>query len=168
MNKSEIPSCEHAVSEIRAQTISGGSIRYIRQCLKCGHTVGQAIGKDRVPKPPPSFDDALKFLWDAQMEDAYNEYRRTQSDEQRKKSSEWWKRYNDYLKSDHWQRVRRHVLIRDEICQKCFRYHSDQAHHLSYESYNRYGYSFAIECVGVCSQCHLEIHNDYPPEVPIP
>jgi hypothetical protein len=31
---------------------------------------------------------------------------------------------------------------------------SAQVHHLSYTSYNRYGFSFPVECVGVCMSCH--------------
>ena len=79
--------------------------------------------------------------------------------EQAQKTNEWWQRYNAYLKSEHWKTVRAFVLKRDRVCQKCFKTWCEQAHHLSYETFNKYGFSFPAECVGICADCHETIHE---------
>lgn len=70
---------------------------------------------------------------------------------------EWWAGYTAYLQSDHWRAVRRLVLRRDPVCQKCLLAGSEQAHHLTYATFNHHGFSFPAECVGVCVSCHEAI-----------
>jgi len=126
-----------------------------KQCLTCGRSLGN-VKKDQFDiSKLPQFDDVRYDNWSRE----FNEWR---AEEQRKfktKESEWFLQYTKYLQSDHWQQLRRLVLSRDPICQRCFVNRSQQAHHVSYEGYKKYGFSFAVECAGMCTVCHDLIHG---------
>jgi 5-methylcytosine-specific restriction endonuclease McrA len=76
---------------------------------------------------------------------------------------QFWRTYSAYLKSDHWQDLRRAVLQRDHSkCQNCFcavTERSAHVHHTSYVGFQRLGYSFAFECVTLCRTCHDAFHG---------
>lgn len=78
-------------------------------------------------------------------------------------ADDWKERYNLYLASDHWFRLRQIVLQRDHCeCQNCFHTVTEQTahvHHLRYDGFNRLGKSFAFECVTLCRKCHKEFHS---------
>jgi 5-methylcytosine-specific restriction endonuclease McrA len=75
----------------------------------------------------------------------------------------WWERYTQYLATDHWKTVSALVRRRDPLCQVCFEFSSQQAHHVSYASFNAHGLSFPVECAGVCDQCHDRLHAEDKP-----
>lgn len=105
------------------------------------------------------FDVALFDSGKAAIDKYYSD-RAAQFEYERKNHiGQFWTEYNAYLNSEHWQHIRHQVLQRDELCQVCFRMDSTQAHHLSYASFKKYGMSFAIECIGVCSSCHDNLHG---------
>jgi 5-methylcytosine-specific restriction endonuclease McrA len=61
-----------------------------------------------------------------------------------KEQQAWWRRYNRYLASAEWQRIRARAVRRDgHRCTRCRRKGSRgnplQANHLSYKAYNRIG-----------------------------
>lgn len=78
--------------------------------------------------------------------------------EQPTRTGEWWTRYKAYLETYEWRQVSDFVIRRDKICQRCFRSPAQQSHHLSYETYNKHGFTFPAECVGICAECHEHIH----------
>jgi 5-methylcytosine-specific restriction endonuclease McrA len=104
------------------------------------------------------FDDSIAERWDAQQKkewETYHEQRRKEwAENYRNHTGDWWERYKEYLESDHWKKVRFTVLRRDAICQKCFASPATEAHHLTYETFNRRGFSYPAECVGLCHSCH--------------
>jgi 5-methylcytosine-specific restriction endonuclease McrA len=70
------------------------------------------------------------------------------------KAHSGWLTFAAYLNSEHWHDVSRIVRQRDQTCQSCFQFPSEEAHHLSYDTFNKSGFSFPQECVGVCRECH--------------
>ncbi len=145
--------CQHLQSEPRRRTKSNGIVVVTVQCLTCGRSLGEKSKAGFTITNLPPYDEqllgrnysALRPLVQAQHEAA---------------SAEWWTRYNEYLTSDHWRRVRRIVLERDRDCQVCFHALAEQAHHLTYDSFKKWGYSFSVECVGICRSCHESLHHD--------
>lgn len=148
-------SCVHPFWEHRKRKKSHGVIVVAKQCLDCGSQLGE-VKKD-------AFDLTTLKDWDAELvqrrENARKEENLRIMAERGQQNSEWWKSYETYLLSPHWKATRRIVLARDPMCQICFLKPSEQAHHLTYDSFTKWGYSFSIECVGLCAVCHDLLHG---------
>ena len=80
-------------------------------------------------------------------------YRRFELNEIQVKRKE---KYNEYLKSDEWYRIRKIVLERDKfICQGCLKNRATDVHHKNYDNlFNE----VLFDLVSVCRTCHLKIH----------
>lgn len=146
---------ENSIATRRKQT--NGVIIAFLQCQVCGG--GRSIKKDGVNMDTlPEYDPAISERYRMELMQKWErEARESQGDWELKKlqqREEWFEEYNIYLQSDHWRRVRRLVLNRDPLCQRCLVNPSQQAHHISYKTYTALGFSFAHECVGVCCECH--------------
>lgn len=64
--------------------------------------------------------------------------------------------YDAYLRSEHWQRMRRLVLsITEGRCRHCRR-PADDVHHKTYE---RLGAERITDLVALCRRCHLRAHK---------
>lgn len=78
------------------------------------------------------------------------------------KSAAWFERYNRYLQTEQWQRVRKAVFERDEgRCTNCRRQltlEEMECHHIFYSGFNRFGHSQPDECITLCKKCHAEMH----------
>jgi len=106
----------------------------------------------------PEFDDSIRERYQQEIQDRWNAERDQRVMEQITKTGQWWNNYTAYLKSLEWQITRKAVIERDRICQKCFADPATQAHHLTYETYNKHGFTFPQECVGLCYECHESLH----------
>lgn len=138
------------------------------QCQRCGAQVGGTLPKAQYNVSAlPEWNEALREKWSqARSERSQEIYEQQRAAE----TAEWFRQYNSYLKSEHWQRIRKLVLKRDDYtCQSCFRkvvpniYPVDdraEVHHQSYDAYNRLGYSFPFECVTLCHDCHRRFHGN--------
>jgi hypothetical protein len=146
--------CSHVTTEVRRRVKSNGAVVVCRQCVDCGTSLGELPKHQFVVESLPEYDYTLNERWRTE----YNQRFRDIADvEQAKRTEEWWTAYNAYLQTPHWRKIRKIVLQRDPTCTACLEYPSEQAHHLSYESYNKHGFSFAHECVGVCVDCHRRL-----------
>ena len=68
--------------------------------------------------------------------------------------------YEDYLKTDHWQRTRRRAIQRQGgQCQLCRSTENLVVHHLSYE---RKGQELPSDLEVLCARCHRRIHGRLP------
>jgi 5-methylcytosine-specific restriction endonuclease McrA len=68
--------------------------------------------------------------------------------------------YARYLRSDHWQDIRRRVLQRaNGFCEGCWQRRATQVHHLTYE---HIGAEFLWELVAICAACHARVHDKLP------
>jgi len=157
MNQDSI--CDHASKTITLRTIANGATCVVPQCDQCGTAFPSLpkAGHDLTKLPP--FDPEKNEIWRG----AIWLCRKAVLDADREdRKLDWWASYTVYLQSENWQHVRRIVLARDTVCQCCFRERSNEAHHLSYATFRKSGFSFPQECVGVCSRCH---HEKIHPEV---
>ena len=145
-----IEPCQHVRTEKRRRTLSNGVITVALQCLDCGSCLRSLPKAGEDVAAMLEFDPAIKTAYDQQWLAAAQ----VATEES---SAEFWNRYQAYLLGPHWRQLRLIVLQRDPVCQVCFEERSVQAHHLSYESFRRYGFSFSTECVGVCYDCHFEV-----------
>lgn len=139
--------CEHSATDKRRRTLSNGVITVVLQCLDCGSAVRSLPKFGETVETLPEYDPIIKEAKFNAWQEQFQQQREAQSDE-------FWTSYNAYLNSQHWRNIRRLVLSRDPMCQVCFTKTSEQAHHLTYESFKRHGISFSVECVGVCAACH--------------
>lgn len=164
----EIVGCEHSDTIFTKATKSNGVVCVYIQCVKCGEKIKETAKAGHNLAKLPAFDTGLRDrvrkhnrrVSDHVRDEWYDEL---ESDRQ-EKNQEWHDKYeNGYLRSHHWQRLRRQVIFRDNwTCQNCFRVFDEReivVHHLSYDAYNRLGKSFAFECVTLCRNCHDEFHG---------
>jgi 5-methylcytosine-specific restriction endonuclease McrA len=67
--------------------------------------------------------------------------------------------YDNYLKSEHWRKLRQRVLARDHYqCTSCHCKNNLQIHHLSYKHLH---HERMNELVTLCPRCHRYRHNKY-------
>lgn len=145
--------CLHPNIEIRRRTISNGTVVAAQQCLTCGASPKNVQKSSVKIDELPEYDYELRDQYQKKRQEGFRKRSRQNSDE-------FWAKYNAYLQSEHWRRLRRIVLDRDPMCQVCFSNRSIQVHHLSYDWFKKIGVSFACECVGICVECHENIHPD--------
>lgn len=149
--------CKHVRQSPRKFTKSNGSIVVKFQCDDCGAGLLESPKHLHKLETLKDFDHELKRSGeDRQAAEARQKWR----DDSDQKSEAWWVAYNLYLKSPNWRIVRSIVLERDQTCQMCFDELSVEAHHLTYQSYNKFGITFPQECVGLCRRCHEELHQE--------
>jgi hypothetical protein len=75
---------------------------------------------------------------------------------QEREHAEWWRRYDEHLRSSAWAALRSRVLFRaDHICEGCGQHRATQVHHLTYR---RLGHEMLFDLVAVCDACHAAIH----------
>lgn len=140
--------CEHPRTEIRARTIRGGSVQYVRQCLDCGEPLGNPL---KQTGKAPAFDEELRNSWDERRK-AMRESAKAET------TQAWWDYYHVYMKSPEWFTLREKVLKRDGyLCRGCLEEKATQVHHASYRNF---GKEFAFELVSLCHACHDRFHED--------
>lgn len=66
--------------------------------------------------------------------------------------------YTAYLRSQPWRLLRSAVIRRAKgVCERCGKWPIVNIHHVTYE---RVGQERLEDLLGVCSQCHQELHRD--------
>jgi hypothetical protein len=144
--------CECAETEIRYRIYRNGVKHFHKQCLRCGE-YGSSVAKAAVPQRTQmlcvAVDEELRDGWQKQRQEYAAEIRRQGTLE---KNTEWFQKYDAYLKSEAWQKRARKVLERDgNLCQACLKRPATQAHHLTYEHvFNEP----LFDLVSVCPVCH--------------
>ena len=147
--------CEHVTCELRRRVIKGGSITYVRQCVRCGQTTSPVKAEIALAEVGdivmPAFDTTLERAWNAQRSARYKQVFDSLSG---KRSEE----YEEYLDSEDWQAKRELVFERSGgICEGCRERKADEVHHLTYA---HIGKEFLWELVAICGVCHERIHEN--------
>jgi 5-methylcytosine-specific restriction endonuclease McrA len=149
--------CEHETSKLTFKINSLGVKMYVNQCCSCGEKTSSWLEKKTVK----NIWDAVPFdneLLERSRNRRQAEWRSDYEREKTERSSDWWRKYNEYLKTPKWKEKSRLVLKRDNfICRGCLQATAVHAHHLSYE---HVGDEFLFELVAVCFDCHKKIHPD--------
>jgi len=158
--------CLHECREVRYSFAANGARQYREQCLACGE-LSQFL-KYSHPRvmalvEPNPVDEALREAYQqairleaqrriTEQHDLDTMARLRERDEQ---ETEFWVKYNAYLKSGEWRERRRLVLQRDGyLCQACLQAEASQVHHLTYD------HVFAeplFDLRAVCQSCHERI-----------
>lgn len=159
-------SCEHThVIPVRF-TKSNGVVCVRLQCQQCGDNRGERKKADYCVNQLSEWNEALRQSWRVQVDNRREELRSEYiaalleaSRPSEENEKEWWQKYNAYLHSQQWHKMRQRVLDRDgNLCQACLANPATHVHHLSYELYNKLGKSAAFELVAICRPCHEQIH----------
>jgi 5-methylcytosine-specific restriction endonuclease McrA len=151
-------SCEHVENSVRRRTIKGGSVQYVRQCLRCGEPIGNPIAKAKAIEEnnghePQPLDESLMQGW-RDARDQASEQIRSRFDR-----SAFLNEYSEYLESPAWARKRALVLKRaNGLCEGCGEKPATQVHHLTYRHVCN---EFLFELVAVCSPCHDSLHEEH-------
>jgi hypothetical protein len=149
--------CKHAEAQIRRVQVAGGAIHFKMQCLVCGELLGQPIRKVDAPADAPLKDDLLYERYRADRSSQYDSIISQHLRTQKVRESEWWRKYNIYLKSPEWRSKSQKVLRRAQnLCEGCQNKPATQAHHLTYE--HVFG-EFLFELVALCDECHSRLHE---------
>ena len=163
----ELTHCDHAKRIAVRYTDAGGRVGVRLQCQRCGASGGNVKANGYNVDRLPTFNQALvdrwetyrRQVWEKQNDDRAAAYQAKQEQERRKFFAE----YAIYLRSPHWESVRRRVIHRDQFaCQLCGRrveVNTAHVHHLSYATYNQVGQSLPAECVTLCRSCHERIET---------
>lgn len=68
-----------------------------------------------------------------------------------------YRRYSDYLASEHWQKFRAKIINkRGTKCEFC---ESGGTLHLHHIMYKRLGYEAPFDVVLICNECHFRVHR---------
>ena len=155
--------CDCAEARPTRRTLSSGAVAVWLQCVTCGRGLRAVKKEGHKLDALPAYDehkyaDRLRLQHEAQQA-AWTRHVEALNAGRVEQDAAWWERYNAYLRSPKWQRLRQLVLERDKhTCQACLTHRATQVHHQSYELFNRTGASAAFECVSVCDRCHEKIH----------
>ena len=150
--------CTHPKTEIRSTVVAGGALHFRYQCQLCGELVGHAIRKALVPPDCPPKDELLFVRYRAERRREYEEILQNHLRKQKAEGSEWWIKYNAYLKSPEWHALRQKILQRARgVCEGCGAAVPTQVHHTTYA---HVFHEFLFELVAVCDGCHGRLHQD--------
>ncbi len=164
--------CAHVTASLRRRTKVNGSTCYVMQCDNCGSQVGEEIAKSApvimaLAAYPPEWDRELaERYWEETFEDGRERWEIAAA-ERAQEAADWWARYDAYLESDQWQRLRARRLALDHWqCQAMMNGcdgRAVQVHHL------RYRYVFdepLFDLASVCLSCHRKLHAARPETIP--
>jgi hypothetical protein len=156
--------CSHPTSELRKRTLKNKSISYVYQCLTCGKAISRGISKKTALTnnnniEPQPFNEELKANWEnTRNKEAEIIFGR--DDNQRElRRLEFWRCYDEYLKTPNWLKKRSLVLERSTgVCEGCGNKSAEEVHHLTYR---HIGDEFLFELVALCKTCHKRLHSEH-------
>jgi hypothetical protein len=156
--------CTHPTYELRKRTLKNKAISYVNQCLICGKAISRGISQETAfinnsNIEPQPFNEELKANWEnSRNKEAEIIFGR--DDNQRElRRLEFWKCYNEYLKTPIWLKKRGLVLERAKgVCEGCGDKSAEEVHHLTY---CHMGDEFLFELVAVCKACHERLHSEH-------
>jgi hypothetical protein len=148
---------DHPEVEWRQFPTSNGGVQIRRQCMICGHILGNS--RKRMPGDDnlPLIDRKSPELYDAQRKNKYDAIIQRHAHRQRDKDNSWFHEHTAYLSSDAWKEKRRLIFRRSAgICEGCGVREAAEVHHLSYTHWQS---EFLFELVAVCKECHERLHE---------
>ena len=153
--------CRHERQSLKRYPTSNGTYQVRQQCDDCGFLNLMSIGRSKLQGNPESFPwvdqqkakdakaDKLKHSLDAI------------SDREEKRREEWFKKHDEYLRSETWAKKREMALLRDKgVCQGCFFKKASEVHHLTYSNWSD---ELIFQLVSLCRDCHVKVHRKPPP-----
>lgn len=159
------PRCEHLKKSLRLFKRVDSALVAVHQCQECGSNCGsvkKSTVKDFERLPP--FDAALRERHRQKVNAFYEALRQEWVREQEERTSEFWRRHAEVMRSPEWSAKRLQVLSRCQgVCEGCGVHRASHVHHLTYD---RLGNEMLFDLVAVCKPCHDLIHGrDTSPEI---
>lgn len=117
--------CNHENTEIRKRLIKNDLVQYVYQCTRCGYPASQAIAKEKAisinnGKEPVIFDKDLAGSWTKSREDSFKKIEIDYKEKEEAYAEDFWKKYDIYLKTEKWKKIREKVILRAQgICEGC-------------------------------------------------
>ncbi|MEE8240127.1 MAG: hypothetical protein V3R16_02565 [Nitrospirales bacterium] len=109
---------------------------YVYQCVKCGEQVGFRVPRGKLNEHAKT----VARLWNPRLRCRGRATART-------------RRYQAYMASPEWKRLRHEILERDGyICQLCEE-GATEVHHVSYL---RFGHESPLDLIAVCRDCNQD------------
>jgi hypothetical protein len=137
--------CEY---ESTKRTILGGNTIAWSQCKICFQGKAEKINGRNLDHLP-DFDDTSPRIHDIK-----ERIRVTKLESDRSEFFLW---YSEYLLTPEWRAKREKVMARCKgVCEGCSVRPASQVHHLSYA---HVGNEFLWELVGICNECHNQVHE---------
>lgn len=160
--------CDHAKVQVRARISTNSATHMIRQCLRCGIAVGQAISKADALRftsaEPPPFDAGLNKRWWEEYNAEIEKITQSSGSRREYTRASFLHRYDEYLQSPEWKARRALVIERAAgLCEGCRLRPPTQVHH---RTYRHVGREFIFELAAVCDDCHEVLHDEPPMEEP--
>lgn len=149
INKTQ--ACDHPKTTLRRK-----GPHYGNQCTRCGAGCGGWVKKSDIENPDevPAWDETLRDNYFNTVHDLTTELRKLQRECEKEDFDRW---YKEYLLSPQWQAKRIKVFERcARLCEGCRKSKATIVHHLTYA---HKGNEFLFELVGLCPECHSEIHT---------
>jgi hypothetical protein len=147
------PECLHGTVKACRRTQRDGREVIVEQCLDCGKWIRNLRKADH-EHVVLQWDDSIAERSRELQHQLWEEYRAKLQQVRDDQNAQWWERYDEYLRSEAWQRKRRAVLKRDKTCQACLSAPAVQAHHTTY----RHAFDEPLfDLVAVCVRCHDKI-----------
>jgi len=130
-----------------------------QQCRGCGLIFAHKPSL-ATPDTPDADLGAFERAKDVQFGERQRDWELARQERERQwkdEQSEWWDKYNDYLRSSSWGARRALVLDRaGDICEGCRQRRATQVHHLTYDHVTN---EFLWELVAICNECHARVHD---------
>lgn len=129
---------------------------YAWQCLECGCRVGEWLKREFV------FSQGIPEPWDEGLEERHRKrageaFQKWRLQQRSAENEAWQSRYDEHLRSGHWQALRQLVFTRcGGMCEGCGTNRAQHVHHLTYANM---GDEFLWELVGICRDCHERYHG---------
>ena len=165
--KNILHTCPHHNRAITHRDV--GAIKTMRQywiqCLDCGLSLGQEKKKNAIGMETIPYDEERGRIAQIEKSGVYSLFLCTLDGAKQKlaaeiaerRDAEWKKQYNEYLKSEKWQRKRARVLMRDNyLCQGCLKERAMHVHHLTYKHLFE---ELFFELISLCVDCHSKCHG---------
>lgn len=149
---------DHPNAEWRRRPTASGGVQIRRQCLDCGHVIGNARKQTPEDRYLPEVDPLLAERYENQRQVAWRAIEQKHARLQHERDNSFFKEYDAYLNSEQWKAKRKLVFKRaGGTCEGCGLKPATEVHHLTYKHHMN---EFLFELVAVCTECHERLHED--------